>query len=135
MPIDFGPQLIGETEKTLNAILRKVLAGRLTEPEWVTLRISGLLTEEIHSDDDLVSHVASRAHFADASALVAGLSDSGLLERGRTTEAGRALVAIMQKRIADLTGPIWDDLPSSDVRAAARVLNTVVSRAREVMQG
>jgi hypothetical protein len=39
----FGPQLLGETEKTLNALLRKSLRGTgLTEPQWVTLRVAAL---------------------------------------------------------------------------------------------
>ena len=37
----FGTQLIGQTEKTLNAILGRLLAGTgLSEPEWVTLTVA-----------------------------------------------------------------------------------------------
>jgi hypothetical protein len=44
MTTPFGPQLIGETEKTLNAILRRLLQGTgLSEPQWVTLRLAGQL--------------------------------------------------------------------------------------------
>ena len=39
----FGPQLVGETEKTLSALLRKSLHGTgLTESQWVTLRVADL---------------------------------------------------------------------------------------------
>jgi hypothetical protein len=44
MPAPFGPQLIGETEKTLDALLRQFLEGTgLTESQWVTLRRAGPL--------------------------------------------------------------------------------------------
>ncbi len=131
MPAPFGPQLIGETEKTLNALLRRVLAGRLTEPQWVTLRLSLLLEEA--SSEELVAAVGARAHFEEAGPLVAGLSEAGLLEGGRPTAAAQALVAEVQQEIATLTDPIWDGLPSADVDAAARVLNAVVVRARAAL--
>ena len=41
MTTPFGPQLVGETEKTLTALLRGFLAETgLTEPQWVTLRVA-----------------------------------------------------------------------------------------------
>ena len=44
MSTPFGPQLIGETEKTLNALLHRFLRGTgLNEAQWVTLRLAGLL--------------------------------------------------------------------------------------------
>jgi hypothetical protein len=37
----FGAALIGQTEKTLNAILDRQLAGTgITEPQWVTLTLT-----------------------------------------------------------------------------------------------
>ena len=37
----FGPPLIGQTEKALNAILDRQLAGTgMTEPQWVTLSLT-----------------------------------------------------------------------------------------------
>ncbi len=37
----FSTQLIGQTEKTLNAILGRLLAPTgLTEPQWVTLTVA-----------------------------------------------------------------------------------------------
>ena len=41
MSTPFGPQLIGETEKTLNAFLGRLLAGTgVTEPQWVILSVA-----------------------------------------------------------------------------------------------
>lgn len=133
MSTPFGPQLIGETEKTLGAMLRRVLADRLTEPQWVTLRISLLLGDTVASSEGLGQEVTARAHFPDARALVAGLTEAGLLAGGRPTGAGRALVAELQREIATLTGPVWDGLPRADVDAASRVLNAVLSRSRAVL--
>ena len=40
-PPEFGTQLIGQTEKTLNAILDRLLAGSgLDESQWITLTVT-----------------------------------------------------------------------------------------------
>ena len=73
MTTPFGPQLIGETEKTLNAILLRFLDGTgLTEPQWVTLRVANMLDGTVDRDG-LVAAVADRAHFTDAASLVEDL--------------------------------------------------------------
>lgn len=134
MAIPFSPQLIGETEKTLNALLRRLLEGTgLTEPQWVTLRVANQLDGTV-GNDDLIAAVADRAHFPDADRLVDDLSDLGLLDDGRLTSAGRGLTEALQATIASTTAPIWEGLPPDDVAAAARVLNEVVVRARAVLQ-
>jgi len=133
MSTPFGPQLIGETEKTVNALLRRFLQGTgLTEPQWVTLRLADLL-DGSGGAGDLAAAVADRAHFADAADLVSELTDRGLLGDGRPTPAGRELTAGVQATIATETAAIWDDLPADDVAAATRVLNEVVTRARAVL--
>lgn len=126
----FGPQLIGETEKSLNAILRGILADSgLTETHWVTLRIAA--THD--GDRPLVDAVAGRAYFADAAAIVGDLRARGLLEGDRVSGAGAELLARLGAQIKNATTPIWADLPEKDVVAATRVLNLVGDRAREVL--
>lgn len=133
MSIPLGPRLIGETEKTLNALLRRFLEGtRLTEAQWVTLRLADLLDGSVDADG-VAAAVADRARFADAADLVSELSDRGLLDDGRLTISGRELIAAVQETIATETAAIWDDLPAADVTAATRVLNEVVTRARVVL--
>lgn len=133
MSTPFGPQLIGETEKTLNALLRRFLAGTgLTEPQWVTLRLADLLDGSVGADG-LVATVTDRAHLPEAAELVRGLADRGLLDDGRLTPDGRELVAAVQATIAAETAPIWGNLPPDDVAASTRVLNEVISRARVVL--
>jgi hypothetical protein len=133
MSTPFGPQLIGETEKTVNALLRRFLEGTgLTEPQWVTLRLADMLDGSVGADD-LAAAVADRAHFPDAADLVSELTNRGLLDHGRLTSAGRELTAAVQATIAAETAAIWGDLPADDVEAATRVLNEVLARARVVL--
>lgn len=133
MTTPFGPQLIGETEKTLNALLDRILDGTgLTERHWVTLRLADVHDATLDRDG-LVATVADRAHFADAAALVDDLTARGLLDGGRLTVAGREQVDAVQATITARTAPIWRDLSADDVAAAGRVLNEVVARARTVL--
>lgn len=131
MTTPFGPQLIGETEKTLNALLRGFLADTgLSEPQWVTLRIASTLDG---TDSGLASAARERAHFEDSDEIVSELTERGLLAEDRLTGVGRDLLAQMQATIAEATRPIWEGLPESDVAAATRVLNEVATRARSVL--
>ena len=133
MSTPFGPQLIGETEKTLNTILRRILeATGLTEPEWVTLRLAGQLDGAV-DHDGLARAVADRARFTDAADLVDALTRRGLVVEGHLTDDGERLVETVQTEIAATTAPVWQDLLPDDVAATARVLNEVVARARQVI--
>ncbi|HEX4980148.1 MAG TPA: hypothetical protein VFV63_00535 [Ilumatobacteraceae bacterium] len=130
MSTPFGPRLIGETEKTLNALLLRFLEGTgLTEPQWVTLRLADLLDGGVDGDG-LAAAVVDRAHLPDAADLVRELTDRGLLDDGRLTSAGRELTASIQATITSETAPIWNGLSVDDVAATTRVLNEVVTRAR-----
>jgi hypothetical protein len=130
--IPFGPQLIGETEKTLAALLRRFLAEPgLTEPQWVTLRVA-----QLHGADDaeaLAATVADRAHFDDATELVHALTDRGLLEAGRLTATGRDMISRVLATSERVTGGIWRDHPTSDVDATTRVLNELVARGHALL--
>lgn len=133
MSIPFGPRLIGETEKTLNALLRNFLAGTgLTEPQWVTLQ----LADEFDGSVDavgLADAAADRAQFADARQIVASLTDRALLDDGRLTPAARELVNGIRQQIAARVAEILGGLPEQDVAAAGRTLNEVLDRARRVL--
>jgi hypothetical protein len=135
MATPFGPQLIGETEKTLVALLRRFLDGtELTEPQWVTLRVAGLLDGSAVDGEGLAAAVADRSHFTDAAELVKSLTVRGLIENGRLTDAGREVVAAVLAKSEAATGQIWKDLPADDVAATARVLNELLDRARAVLR-
>jgi hypothetical protein len=134
MSMPFGPPLIGETEKTLNALLIRFLEGTgITEPQWVTLRLAERLDGTVDADG-LAAEVADRAHYPQVADLVSELSDRGLLDNGRLTPAARELTSAVQERITTEAAPIWNGLPADDVDAATRVLNEVIARARTVLQ-
>jgi hypothetical protein len=133
MPTPLGPQLIGETEKTLNTILRRHLDGTgLSEPHWVSLRLAGQLDGDVDADG-LALAIADRAHFADAADLVGTLTQRGLLDGGRLTTTGRRLVDSLQARISSSTAEIWHDLPAGDVAATERLLNEIIARGRRAL--
>lgn len=134
MPTPFGPQLIGETEKSLNALLRRFLGGTgLTEPQWVTLRMA----QTLGSDSDhagLIEALAARAQFVDAADLVNQLTGRGLLLDGAPTPAGLELVASVQARVTTEAAPVWEGHAASDVEAATRLLTEVTHRALAVLR-
>jgi hypothetical protein len=124
----FGPQLIGETEKTLQALLRRALAGTgLDERHWVALRLA---TQP--DGTALRDRVSDRAHFDDADELVSALQQRHLVADDVPTADGRAMLERVLTRSAALSGPIWDDVEDAD--AAARALTEVLARARSALE-
>jgi hypothetical protein len=84
----FGPQLIGETEKTLQALLRRALADTgLDERLWVALRVA-----DQPDASPLRDRLADRAHFEDADHLVTTLEQRRLVADDAPTVDGRALL-------------------------------------------
>src|SRR5712691_11433766 len=78
----FGTQVIGQTEKALNAILDRQLAGTgLTEPQWVTLTLT-VVSGGAVDRDQLVSRVAGalKVGEAEARARIAELVAAQLLQ-------------------------------------------------------
>ncbi|WP_250034766.1 hypothetical protein [Paractinoplanes maris] len=131
--IPFGAQLIGRTEKALNAILDRSLAGRgLTEPQWVALT----LTVTADGADPAV-RLAQALRIAEpvARERLAELAAAGLVRpaaaggAAEPTERGQELWREVSAELAGVTGELWGDLPEGDREAAARVLRTVLSRA------
>ena len=130
--VPFGPVLLGQTEKTLQALLRHTLMGTgLSEQQWVTLRLAAMVDGQVDRLG-LISVVADRAKFADATALVEALTERGLVVDGQPTSNGRELVSTLLAASEASTGTIWRDLPTADVEAATRVLNEVLRRARDL---
>jgi hypothetical protein len=130
--IPFGPVLLGQTEKTLQALLRRTLADTgLSEPQWVTLRVATMLDGRVERAT-LISAVNDRAKFADTAEMVDVLTARGLVTGGQPTEAGQDLVTSVLAASDRTNGSVWRDLPADDVEAATRVLNHVLRRAREL---
>ncbi|MGH3691039.1 MAG: hypothetical protein ACRDT7_12850, partial [Microbacterium sp.] len=128
--IPFGPQLIGQTEKALNALLQTILSGRdLTEREWVSLR----LASQLHDGDDLDAFVADRLHDPNVGRLLGSLRERGLIDGPALSAQGTTLVAEIGQEIADLTSPIWKGIDEHEAATATRVLNRVLEGARLVL--
>jgi hypothetical protein len=130
--LPFGPVLIGQTEKTLQALLRRVLADTgLSEPEWVTLRLATMLDGQV-DHAGLVAAVADRTKFVGTEEIVDTLIERGLVADGRPTVAAREMVTNVLAASDRANGSVWRDLPSDDLEAATRLLNEVLRRAREL---
>jgi hypothetical protein len=127
MTPNFGPQLIGETEKTLQALLRRALTDTgLDERLWVALRVA-----DQPDGTALRRRLADRAQFDDADELVTTLEQRRLVANDAPTSDGRALLDHVLAKSATLSGPIWDDIDDAD--AAARALTEVLARARAAL--
>jgi hypothetical protein len=130
--LPFGPVLLGQLDKTLQALLRRALAGTdLDEPEWVTLRLATMLDGRV-DHAGLVAAVTDRTKFARAAQIVDTLIERGLVADGRPTDAGRQMVTTVLAKSDRTNGSIWRQLPTDDVEAATRVLNEVLRRARDL---
>jgi hypothetical protein len=129
--ISFGPELVGRTEKTLVALLRRNLAGTgLDEHQYVTLKVASTLA----LSEDLAEAVRGRAHLTDAAQIVTTLTNDGLLSDGQLSPAGTTLLNQVLARSADQSAAIWTEIPDDDLAATTRVLNTVLARAETVLK-
>lgn len=130
--LPFGSQLIGQTEKALNALLRTVLVDRqLSEREWVALR----LTSQFDGPDALAETIRDRAQFADAADLLSGLERRGLIVDDALSVAGADLVDEIGREIRALTEPIWAGIDAADAEAAARALRSVLAQTTVLLRG
>ena len=136
----FGTPVIGQTEKALNAILDRELAGTgLTEPQWVTLTLT-LMSRGTLERDQLVERVAGALKVDDTAALahIEDLAAAGLVDDGTpvtVTDAGAELHGRIRAIVTEITQRLWGDLPEEDLATAGRVLGTVLARANAELAG
>jgi DNA-binding MarR family transcriptional regulator len=134
----FGAQILGQTEKALNAILDRQLAGTgLTEPDWITLTLTAASGGTL-GRDQLASQVAGalKVSPATAQARIDGLAAARLVQPGggdepqvTLTDAGQQLQARIRGAVTQITERMWGDLPAGDLVTAGRVLSVVLARA------
>jgi hypothetical protein len=131
----FGPALIGQTEKALDAILRRELSGTGASPTgWVLLKLAegagGRLGRQ-----DLVTRAAVEAKFEapKAEAEIESLLSQGLLDADADevvlTPDARELQARVVGTTDEIRGRLWGDVPEPELATAGRVLGTVLTRA------
>jgi hypothetical protein len=133
----FTPQVLGETEKALNAILiRELDAAGLTEHQWITLQLTVAAGGGL-ADEQLVRRLAGalKRGTAYAEARVHELVAAGLLAPGdhdaqvALTAAGRDVHGRIRGTVTEITGRLWGDLPQADLDATGRTLATILERA------
>ncbi len=132
----FTPQVLGETEKALNAILYRQLADTgLTEHQWIALRLTVTAGGAI-GRRQLVGRLAGalKVGVENAEARVDELVAAGLLESGDdgqvvVTEAGADVHAQIRGETTEVTRRLWGDLPASDLEITGRTLTTILERA------
>lgn len=134
-PTAFGPTLIGQTEKALDAILVRELDGTGLSPSgWVVLKLAGEAGGRL-GRQDLIDLAEAQAKF-DAGKSTAAIESAlslGLLEADRGDLAVTAAARELQARVIGTTDEIrarlWGDLPDADLATAGRVLSTALTRA------
>lgn len=136
----FGTAVIGQTEKALNAILERKLAGTaITEPQWVALTLTvvsgGALTGDL-----LVQRIAGvlKVDPAVARQRIAELVTADLVRTTpdgvfEPTAEGQAVWSQVRAGIDQITQRLWGDLPAEDLTTAGRVLTTVLTRANGLL--
>ena len=132
----FSPRVIGQAEKTLNAILGRQLAGTgLTEPRWVilTLAVTGgtagrdQFTRTV-ADALKISETHARARVGDM-VTAQQLQITGEPPAVTATGAARQLHSRISAANAQVVQRLWGDLPAADLATAGRVLAIITERA------
>ena len=133
----FSPRVIGQAEKTLNAILGRELAGTgLTEPQWVilTLAVTGGGPAE---RDQFTRTVAGALKISETDArdrigemaAARQLQITGEPPAVTATGAALQLHGRISAATTEITQQLWGDLPAGDLVTAGRVLAIITERA------
>lgn len=135
------PRVIGQAEKTLNAILDRLLADAgLTEHQWIILTLAA--TGETAGYERFALQVAHKVKIgeADARARIDELADAQLLQAPgdgtpvTATEAGRRVHSRIRLSTTEITQRLWSDLPAQDLATAGRVLSILTDRANAELE-
>jgi hypothetical protein len=130
-------RVIGQTEKTLNAILERQLAGTgLTESQWVILTLAVSSGGKVERGPFARQAAdALKISEAEAQARITGMVDAQQLQASgegtalAVTDAARQLHSRIRTVITAITGRLWGDLPAEDLATAGRVLSIITERA------
>jgi hypothetical protein len=132
-----SPRVIGQAEKTMNAILARHLAGTgLTEPQWVilTLAVTGGGTAgpdkftRIVADALKISETVARTRVGDM-VTAQQLQIAGEPPAVTATAAARQLHSRISAANTQIVQRLWGDLPAADLATAGRVLAVITERA------
>jgi hypothetical protein len=135
--LPFGAQLIGRTEKSLGAVLDRVLIDSgLTEAEYVALRVCSDQAGSQRTDIEVQLSAVFRQGHGHAEHLLDRLTSNGIIEVDesgslRLSGAGIVLRDGIARQTSAITERLWGDLPAADLAVAARILSTVLERAAD----
>jgi DNA-binding MarR family transcriptional regulator len=134
----FSPAVLGQTEKALNAILDRQLAGTdLTERHWITLTLT-VVSGGTVDRDQLIGQVAGglKVDESEAQSLIDDLAAARLVQAPdgegglvKLTDSGQLLHSQIRGAVTQITERMWGDLPAEDLATAGRVLSTILERA------
>jgi hypothetical protein len=136
-PSALSTRIIGQAERTLNAILGRQLAGTgLTENQWVILTMA-VTAGGTPGCDRFTRMVAGALKISESEAggRIGDLVTAGHLEIASdgpavtVTAAARSLHSRIAAAVAGITDRLWGGLPADDLATAARVLTIVTDRA------
>ena len=141
----FTPQVLGETEKALNAILiRELTVNGLTEHEWIAMQLTTAAGGTL-SHEQLVGRLAGalKRGVTHAEERVDELVRAGLLTyvdadgEGlvRVTDTGREVHGGIRATVAEITRRLWGDLSQVDLDVTGRTLATILQRANAEFSG
>ncbi|HEY3957075.1 MAG TPA: hypothetical protein VGM53_27220 [Streptosporangiaceae bacterium] len=122
------PRVIGETEKTLNAFLGRLLAGTgVTEPQWVILSVAVTSGGSVTPGQVAFALKLTEAQAQDQ---LGQLTAAGYLTGGTSvTQRARDLFTRVRAATQEITERLWGDLPAEDLATAGRVLSIITERA------
>jgi hypothetical protein len=134
-----NPQVIGQTEGALGALLGPVLTeARTSFEQWVVLAVTADGSPVDHAQ--LVARIVEARKFAagDVEAAIAELAadDALTVTEGKVTltAAGQDLHRRIRARIQEVTSGLFD-FPAEDLATAGRVLATITARANAFLAG
>jgi hypothetical protein len=135
-PTTLNPQIIGQAENALRAILDRSLArtGGSTYQQWVTLSITAAGGGAIERDQ-LVGRLTGALKIDDAAAraVIAELTADHLFtdqgSRVGFTEAGQDRYRQIRTDVDQTTARVFGDLSADDLATAGRVLAVITDRA------
>lgn len=122
------PRVIGETEKTLNAFLGRLLAGTgVTEPQWVILSVAVAGGGSVTPQQAAFALKLTKPQAQDQ---LGQLTAAGYLTDGTSvTQRARDLFSQVRAATQEITERLWGDLPAEDLATAGRVLSIITERA------
>jgi hypothetical protein len=134
-----SPQVIGQAESALGALLEPLLARTgITFQQWLVLTVTAASGASIERGQ-LAARIsnARKVDGATVQAAIADLAAAGVVTADgpvTLTDAGRARYQGIRGALEEITSRLFD-FPAEDLATAGRVLSIITSRANAVLAG